>query len=194
MQKTCPCPYKIGFGVLDCEPPGNPGVNANAGIICLDDIANIVKIDCDDTDPTSGVISDINLKVGAAMIPFVMKVGTGGFTSGESVNDNGGVDITETFNCKGGMDPQSRCWLRNFINREVVLVFEDSPGNLEIVGWNGGLKLNDFLFDTGKGTGDTRGSEINFINNTGSGFCRLDLTKLNEYVDNADFMNSLINP
>lgn len=192
MAVVCPCPYKVGFGTEDCDALGNPGVNNNAGIICLDDLANVVKVDCDDANIASGVISDINMKPGTKMVPFVMKAGTGGLVSSETLNDNAAVDINEIFNGRGGMDPQSRCWLRNFIGKEVIFVFEDSPGNIEVVGAFGGLVLNDFTFDTGKGAGDARGSEFNFVNDSGPGFDRVDLTILNEYTDNADFFDSLI--
>lgn len=166
---VCPCVWNANFGGSDCTPQV-PGVNKTIAVICMSVVDAITYTAADDANPdTTGVITDITLTSGGnqayTMTNLTDKVEV---TSGESVNDNGGTDRAETVNGKGLIDTQALNFVKNYLNYDVIIVFEDNDGKLWAMGHDGGMSMTEWAAVFGLTTGDEKAVSYTFENTTRS--------------------------
>ena len=184
------CTYKNNVGLVVCDDP-KPALNRCGIYICFEDLATYTKTECDPALPASGQVTDITLQPGATGFLFTVREDSEDFNSSESVNDNGNNEIDEIINGQVDLDAATVCWFRENLGKELIHIKEGKDGKLYAFGLDGGMKLNDFSFQSGKTGTDFQGGEYNFINDTSNGFCCIDPVAAG-FTDNDDFLTSLL--
>ena len=88
-----------------------------------------------------------------------------------TLNDNDNAVETDELTCKGtavGVDAFK--FMRQFKGKEVVAIVERSDNTFMCVGWDGGLKLREWKYQTGqKQNEDFHGFDLKFENKTRKG-------------------------
>lgn len=185
----CPCTWEAVFGGVNCDPQ-KPGVNKTLAILCFDNLATITETAIDDATPdATGIITDITMATGKQAWTMTNLLNKLNIQSGETVNDNGGVDVNETIDGKGTVTTQELNYVRQYLNKEVIAFFEDNDGKVWSIGHDGGCILKSWVAVWGAAPGDEKSVSYQFLNATNDTVKEVVFATGNE-----DFFTKLITP
>lgn len=185
---ACPCEYDGNFGSSEGCQPQTPGMQPTAVFVCLDKIQTLTRVQCDPSNPKSGVISDFKVQTGKNGVIFYSQDESVDAKSSQSVNNNGGKDLNETIAGKGFLDAASYCWMEQHLGKFGYMIQEDAEENL--TAWL--TKVESFEAVWGVKSGDFKGINYNLVNTKFPRVMEVDLSILGEYASNEDFFNYLI--
>lgn len=176
----CPCTWEAVFGGVSCDPQ-TPGVNRTLAILCFDNAESWTETAADDATPdATNIITDLTLASGKQAWTMTNLLNTVAVQSGETVNDNGGVDINETVDGKGTITTQELNYVKQYLGKEVAVFFEDNDDRIWCIGWDGGCTLKSWLAVWGATTGDEKSVSYQFANTTGGTVKEVQYTGTNE--------------
>ena len=163
---VCACIWEASFGASDCTPQV-PGINKTLAVLCMNNVNTITKTAADEASPdTTGIITDVTAATGERawlMTNLSYKVEV---ISGESINDNGGTDRAESISGKGSITTNELNFVKNYLNYDVLIFFEDNDSRIWCMGHDGGLTLTEWSAAFGLTTGDEKAVSYTFNNTT----------------------------
>lgn len=188
-NNACACTWEAVFGGISCDPQ-SPGANRVLAILCKADMESYSEVAADDASPdVTGIIDDITMASGKRAWTMTNILEKLNIQSGESVNDNGGTDKNETVDGKGTITTNELNFVKSYLNKEVVVFFEDNDDMVWCIGYDGGCILKSWLAAWGAAAGDEKAVSYQFENTTG------DVVKEVVFsTGNEDFFTKLITP
>lgn len=172
--------------------------NEKAGIdnvmiaLCKSSVEALVVNPCDGS-PVGGAVSDVTIPVAASRMAFHTKDSTTNATSTLTYsNDDRTKTLSEIITGMSLSGPQELCWMRNNIGKEFVLFIKDRCDKIRVYGIEGGLRLQEFIDNTGTVASDQKGITFTFENTLGEQFYYVDNIAFG-FPDADDFMEALYN-
>lgn len=186
----CPCTWEAVFGGVNCDPQ-KPGVNRTLAILCFDNLDTLTETAADDATPdATNIITDVTIVTGVKRAwTMTNLLNTVNVQAGETVNDNGGVDINETIDGKGTISTQELNFVKQYLGKEVIVFFEDNDDKIWAIGHDGGCILKSWLAAWGAASGDEKSVSYQFLNTNGSTVKEVQFAGTNEA-----FFTQLITP
>jgi hypothetical protein len=156
------CPIELPYEVsADCSTT-KAGIEPNMWIIGYCQLASVL------TSTGDANITDIIASVGEAVVAVQFKESETSAVITGTLNDNDNAVEMDEIEGKGtavGVDAFK--FARQFQNKEIVVIVERADGVPMCFGWNGGLKLREWKYETGKKPNDDfHGFSFKFDNKT----------------------------
>jgi hypothetical protein len=185
-SSACPCNWDADYGASSCAAQ-KPGVDRCLVWVCDDKINTITQVACAAGDTASGVVSDVTLNSATQGYRIFALEDSVNPQSGQSVNDNNGVDFNEVITGQGAIGNHEYCWMEANMDKKGYAFFTDNDGDL----WMMHARLTEFNSDWGTQNGDFKGINFTFSNTKQPRVRKIDVSILGTYADNDAFLTAI---